>query len=410
MKRFFVLLILLAAGAALWGETEVRSNLEFYTSVYRGRDDWYFTGTGMADIRLGSIGNSNMRAEAAIEFYPYDMSGGSSISSVPAVNLKRMWMKANFPSWRLTVGKTKVAWGNGVVFNSGDILFGSLSPYLDFTQSTLRDDTAFLTAVNIPTGDFSYFEAVVLPPSILIDSSTFEVEVQSIEATSGGARFFARAGGWRLETGYLYKGDAKVDTDLLGHRPYFSFHGHAGVDLYGGVSLAAGRDADAGVNRNTWEEISRTVNFSLGAFHQFQTGYNSTLTVRLETLVMPWQNWEARSYQDVIDGKAGYYGMMIYPELTWMLRSTWFIGLQSVISPVDASAQITTSFGWHVFQGFTLIGFFVVNAGDEDSLFAWDRSDAWPYYPDRPSDDEAYRWDDSQVNGISFTLGARYSY
>ena len=394
----------LAGTVPVFSETEVRTNLELYNTVYRGKDDsWYYTGSGMADIRLGSTGNRNMRAEVAVEFYPVDLSGGSSVAAVPVLNLKRLWFKANFPSWRLTAGKTKVAWGNGFVFNSGDVLFGSLSPYLDFTQSTIRDDTAFLTAFNIPTGDFSYIEAVLLPPSI--DISSGSLEVQTIDKTSGGLRFFGRAGGWRLETGYLYKGDAKVATDLLGHRPYFSFHGHAGVDLYGAVSLAAGRDDDAGVNRDSWDEISKTVNFSIGAFHQFQTGYDSTLTLRLETLLMPWQNWSARDFQDIIDGDAGYYGIMIYPELTWMMRSTWFTSVQSVISPVDASAQITTTFGWHVFQGFTLMGFVVVNAGDEDALFAYDRSGAWPENPGTP-----VPWANFEFNGVNITLGARYSY
>ncbi len=394
-----VTILVIAAAAPLFAETEVRSNLEFYNTVYRGRDNsWYYRGSGMADIRFSSTGNTNMKAEAAVEFYPVDLSGGSSVASVPALNLKRFWIKASFPSWRLTAGKTKLAWGSGYVFNSGDILFGSLTPYLDFTQSKIRDDTSWLTAFNIPTGRFSYIEGVVLPPNIVISGSD-ELVMQTIDKTSGGARFVAKAGGWQLETGYLYKGDAKVGTDLLGSRPYFSFHGFAGVDIYGGVSLAAGLDGNAGVNRDSWDEVSKTVNFSFGAFHQLQTGYDSTLTLRLEALLMPWQNWSARGYQEMIDGDAGYYGIMIYPEVSWMLRSTWFTRLQSVVSPVDASAQITTTFGWYVFQGFTLLGIVVVNAGDEQSLFAYDRSGAWP--------DE---WKDYEFNGVNITIGARYSY
>ena len=401
------ILLMLAAVLPAAAESETRVNMELYSSVYRGKNDWYFTGTGLADIRFASTGNRNMRAEAAVEFYPVDLSGGSSVADVPALSLKRLWFKANFPQWRLTAGKTKLAWGNGFVFNSGDILFGSLTPYLDFTQSTVRDDTAFLMAFNIPTGRFSYIEGVLLPPGI--DTGGGSPALQTIDKTSGGARVFFRAGGWRLETGYLYKGDAKVATDLLGHRPYFSFHGHLGVDMYGGISLAAGYDPqlEGDQHRDTWDEISKTINISYGIFHQFQTGYDSTLTLRFETLVLPWQNWTAQDYQEVIDGTAGYYGILLYPEITWMLRNTWFIGLQSVISPVDASSQITTSFGWNVFQGFTLIGYFVVNTGGEDSLFAWDRSGDWPFYP--PSAD-GVPWENYEFNGISITLGARYSY
>jgi len=404
---FLLILFVVAAGVLpVFAETEVRSNLEFYNSAYRGRDNqWYYRGSGMADIRFASVGNTKMRAEAALEFYPVDLSGGSSIASVPLVSLKRFWIKANFPSWRLTAGKTKLAWGNGYVFNSGDILFGSLTPYLDFTRSSIRDDTAWLTAFNIPTGPFSYIEVVVLPPSIALSGSG-ELEVQTIDRTSGGLRFFTRAGGWQFEAGYLYKGDSKVGTDLLGSRPYFSVHGHAGVDVYAGGSLAAGMDEDAALNRDSWEEIRKTVNFSLGAFHQIQTGYDSTLTMRIEALIMPWQNWSPRDYQDVIDGDAGYYGIMLYPEISWMLRSSWFTRFQSVISPVDASAQITTTFGWYVFQGFTLLGIVVVNAGDEQSLFAYDRSGAWPDYPDSGGTE----WKNYEFNGVNITLGVRYSY
>ena len=90
-------------------------------------------------------------------------------------------------------------------------------------------------------------------------------------------------------------------------------------------------------NRDTWDEIRQTVSISLGLYHQFQTGYDSTLTLRFETIVMPWQNWSPVNYQDLIDGMAGNYGIYLYPEITWMLRSTWYATLQSIISPVDAS-------------------------------------------------------------------------
>ena len=383
----------------LAAESETQANLQLYNTVYRGKGTtWYYGATGLADLRFASTGNKNMKAQVAVEFLPKDIAGGGG-SSAPAVSLKRLWIKANFPSWRLTAGKTKVAWGNGFVFNSGDILFGSLSPYLNFTQSTVRDDTAFLTALNFPLGRFSYLEAVVLPPDLVQDGVTGSFAFQPIDHISGGVRFFFRIKGFRLEGGYLYKGDKKVANDMQGHRPYLSFHGHAGVDFYGAVSLAGGYDSSltGDQHRDTWGEISRTVNISLGAFHQLQAGYDGTLSFRLETLIMPWQNWSSQDFTEILAGSA--YGIMIYPMVSWNFRSSWTITLQSIISPVDASAQITGSVSWKVFQGFTLLGYVSAAIGGEQSLFAWDRTGAWPDL-----------WPEDRPNGMSFTLGGRYSY
>ncbi len=395
IRAALAVFVFLAAALPAAAESEVRVNMELFTTVYRGQTDWYFTGSGMADLRFAAIGNRDIRGEAAVEFHPVDLSGGGSVSGVPTASLKRLWFKANFPNWRLTAGKTKLGWGNGFVFNSGDVLFGALSPYLDFTSSSVRDDTAFLVAVNIPLGRFSYIEGVILPPGLKADFS-----LQPIHQSSGGMRVFFRAGGWRFETGYLYKGDAKVMSDLLGHRPYFSFHGHGGVDWYGAFSLAAAEGA-------AWDDVSKTINFSLGMFHQFSVAYDTTMTIRLETLIMPRQNWSAQAFQDMVDGTAGYYGIMIYPEVMFRFAAGWTLGLQSVISPIDASAQITLNAGWEVLQGLTLLGYFVINAGDGQSLFAYDRSNSadWPEYAGTGTD-----WAPQEFNGINLTLGARYSY
>ncbi len=405
-RRLFLITAMLVFFFApnLAAESETRLNLHLYNTIYRGKaNTWYYGANGLADLRFSLVGNKRIKAQTALEFFQQDISGRSG-ESAPVVALKRLWIKANFPSWRLTIGKTKVAWGNGFVFNSGDVLFGSISPYLDFTQSTVRDDTAFLTAFNIPLGQFSFLEAVVLPPDITYDESN-SLAVQPLDMISGGIRFFTKIDGFHLEGGYLYKGDRKVLYDLLGHRPYLSFHGHVGVDFYGAVSMAAGYDSSltGDQNRDTWDEISRTVNFSVGFFHQVQAGYDGTLSFRLESLIMPWQSWEAEDFLDILSGKN--YGILIYPEIRWnFFQSAWTLSLQSIISPIDASAQITGSVGWQVFQGFTLLAYVKANIGNDQSLFAWDRTNAWPY---KDLDNE---WPESRYNGISFTIGAKYVY
>jgi len=409
-KGWLAVLLAILLNLPMAAETEVRTNMEFYNTVYRSRNSsWYYFGSGLADIRLDAISNTNMKAQVALEFSPVDLSGATSVSSIPVVVLKRFWIKSSFPSWRLTLGKTKLAWGNGYVFNSGDIIFGSQGPHVDFTRSNIRDNTAWLTAINIPTGRFSYLEAVLLPPNFKVEKSDkSSVNVQIANHTSGGFRYFGRVNGWRLEGGYLYKGDSKLSGDVLGHRPYFSFHGHAGVDLYGSLSLAAGWDGEAGqggIYRDSWDELSKTISLSVGAYHQIQMGYENTLTMRFEGLILPWQHWNPQNYNTLAKQTGERYGLFLYPELTLVFRSLWFVGIQSLISPVDASAQITTSLGWDVFQGFTLVGYGVLNAGDNRSMFAWDRSGNWPDRSES-SDSELF----PQLNGISIAIGARYRY
>lgn len=401
IKNWLVLMIVfLSPVVSSFAEANV--GLELYNNVYRGKGTtWYYAGSGLADIRFNSTETKNVKAQVSLEFFPQDLTGGAV--SAPLFFLKRMWLKVNFPSWRLTAGKTKVAWGNGFVFNSGDILFGSLSPYLDFSQSTIRNDTAFLTAFNIPLGRFSFLEFVLLPPNLQFDDVSKAYSIPSIDYSSGGMRFFFRIEGFRLEGGYFLKNDAKVSNDMLGHRPYLSFHGHAGVDFYGAASLAFGYDSHLlgdDKNRDTWEEISQTVNMSLGAFHQIPVGYSGILSFRLEMLFMPWQNWSRQKFSYFLNEEQSYYGMMIYPEITWNFLSSWTLGLQSIISPVDGSAQITGRCSWNVLQGLTLLGIVRCNVGDENSLFAWDRTPSW----------SETDWASHSFNGMQITLGARYKY
>ena len=388
----------------LAAESGTQVNLELYNTVYRGKNAGFYGASGLADVRFFSTGKNPVKAEVAVNFFSQDLAASGGISE-PRIALKRLWIKVNFPSWRLTSGKTRLAWGNGFVFNAGDLLFGSLSPYLDFTQSTLRNETAFLTAINIPLGQLSYLEAVILPPNL---NSAFQFG--PLGNTSGGMRLFFRFKGFRLETGYLYKGEAKVPNDLLGHRPYISFHAHAGIDFYGAFSLAAGPDNASGDrSRDTWAEIAPTISMSFGAFHQIAAGYDGTLSFRLETLIMPWQNWHPIAYQDILNNKTSSYGIMLYPEIRWTFASAWSLAIQSVISAIDGSAQLSGAVSWNAMQGLTFLGIVSVNLGETSDLFAWDRIRDLPQYP--PGHSSAGEpWADSVFNGVGLTLGARYTY
>ncbi len=389
MKKIIVLALLILPLAALSAEVQTVSSLEFYNTVYRGEDEFFFLPTGKASLSFRAPRSSDVYGHTELEFYPMDLYGGNP-AEVPVLDIKRAYVRARFPGFRMTLGKTRLSWGQGSVFNAGDVLFGSLNPVLDLTQSELRSDTAWLTSINVPLGNFSFVEAVVLPPAFVYDGSGYAVE--GVDKTSLGGRFYFLAGGVKFEGGYVFKGQDTVDSAVLGHRPYISLQGNFGPDWYLSSSLAIPTEKQRADNPelSDWKE-SWIVSF--GLFHMQEINRNNTLNMRLETLFLPWQNWENQNTRDA------FYGIYLYPELSWVTGSGTWYSLQSVISPLDASAMITGGAGWNIFQGFYLIAYATFMVGDDTATFAWDRSDVW----------DPVNYGDT-VNGMSFMTGVRYTF
>ena len=387
MKKLISLFLLLLPLTGLAAETQVLSNLEFYNAIYRGEDEWHFTPSGKAALSFRSSKNNNVQGQTEIEFYPMDLYG-TAMSDVPALFVKRAYVRTRFPGFRMTLGKTRLAWGQGTVFNAGDVVFGSLNPVLDLTETELRSDTAWLTSINVPLGNFAFIEGIVLPPAIEFGDDG--INMAGLDKTSIGGRGYFLAGGIKFEGGYLYKGQKKVDGDAVGHRPYISLQGNIGPDWYLSSSLAipTEQQKSEGMAGGDWEE---SWILSLGFFHMQEINRNNTLNLRLETLCFPYQNWEDQDMRDTI------YGIYIYPEISWTTGSGTYYSVQSVISPLDASAMITAGAGWNIYQGLFLVGYATFLAGDEDATFAWDRSDVWDISRDN-------------INGMYFMTGLRYKF
>lgn len=387
MKKIICLFLLLMPLAGLLAETQLLSNLEFYNTVFRGEDEWHFAPSGKAALSFRSAKNSNVQGHTEIEFFPLDLYGNAT-AAVPILNVKRAYVRTRFPGFRMTLGKTRLAWGQGSVFNAGDIVFGSLNPVLDLTQTDLRSETAWLTSFNVPLGNFAFLEGVILPPAIEYDIAD-GITMEGLDKTSIGARGYFIAAGIKFEGGYLYKGQKKVDGDALGHRPYISLQGNIGPDWYLSSSLAIPTEqqkSEAMVSGD-WED---SWILSLGFFHMQEINRNNTLNLRLETLFLPYQNWENQNMRDTI------YGLYLYPEISWTTGSGTYYSVQSVISPLDASAQITAGGGWNIYQGLFLVAYATFLTGDENATFAWDRSGVWT--------------ETDIINGMSFMTGLRYKF
>lgn len=362
MKRTLVCLTVALFGAVcLSAESLVTLDMKLLQAVgrFHGEDAWYHSGAGTVDLSLKSTGNRDVKGELSLIYTPLE---AVAAYGAPAVNVSR-WsldkasIKVQFPSLRLTMGKTRIGWGEGYVFNSGDVLYGSLSPTVDLTADETRSDTAWLTLVRWSPGR-TYLEAVIMAPALdMTDPSA--PRGGALWDTSAGLRLVTRVLDLDVELGYLAKGEIKTPGDREGHRPYLTFHGYGAVDYYGAASMALPFEgAD-------WEgNVKETANISFGAFRQFGLGYNGTLSVRLEALVYPWQEWEETTL-----GANQSYGVYLYPELVFTIGQGISLPVMAVVSPVEQSAQLTAGFNAKVYQGFSFLTYLNAGLGEDSDSF-----------------------------------------
>ncbi len=391
VKRFIPVLLLFAAVPFLMAENRISIDMELYNTVYRTRDlslntSWAYGIAGKGSVSFKSMGNKSVRADLVTDITFPDSSG------IPLIILKKAYIKAKFPSFRVTLGKTRLGWGDGFVFNSGDVIFGSTSPYVDLTHSEIRGETAWINSLNYPLGRFSFVEGVVKIPD------PGNLGLGEIEDSGAGLRFYTKAGGVKIEAGYFFDGTDISSYDILYtgstesinftglHRPYLSLQGNIGPDWYINSSAAVPFNN----SKYTNSVLKDTFSISFGLFHMAEAGYNNSITLRLEASVLPFLSWDEN-----IEGK-NYYAILVYPEISLNLGTTVSLSLRSIISPVDLSAQITSGLSWNVFEGLNIITYTTVNAGDKNDTFAWSKS-PWNSETDA-------------VDGISIIAGIKYIY
>jgi hypothetical protein len=224
---------------------------------------------------------------------------------------------------------------------------------VDLFADTLRSETAWLGAVNVPVGTFSFLELVFLPYDPLgLGSTSYPV--------SGGVRGVFKLDAIRttLELGYLGSGPYEE------HRPYISLHGHLLVDWNLSASLAVP------VFDPQWGQWDDWLDVSAGIFHLVNLGPSRTLSFRLEAAVRPGEPWaESPGTSD--------YALFLFPELVFAPNDTLSLQLRSFVSPVDGSALIMTGADWNVYQGLSLFSYATVMAGEwGEDTFSLDQEGA----------------------------------
>ncbi len=317
-----------------------------------GDGDWSLSAIGTGRLTFKSEGNKNVKARFSLD---------TIIADSVLLDVSRAYLKVRFPGLRVTMGKDTVSWGEGFFYNAGDVIFGATPLKADLTADVLRDDAVWLTSAYFPLGTYSFIEPIILAPELNLSTLMADPDAPppGLEDTSIGGRVVTKISGIKAETGYLYSGIQ------MAHLPYLSFQGHLLVDWHisGSVSIpqSSARTLD----------LSEDLVISFGLFHlqRFEQTSSSSISFRLEGLLRPVAYWEQMdsSIEDV------QYGLMLYPEISWAINQSLTILLRNIVSPIDLSALIATGINWNIYEGFRLLSFLMLQAGEETDLFSFSK-------------------------------------
>jgi len=372
MKRLLTILFLVSLALPLSAEVRLSVDTEFYNTftTLSGLDDWRYFLSGTAGLAFRNKGSRVVRGELALEFVE---TGGSTAQTL-SPTLKRLYIRPSFGDVLVSVGKTRSTWGAGFAFNAGDVIFGSDSVDFDSRASDPRTETAWLTNVEIPLGDFSFLEIIALPGNMGVE------ETPTIDKASAGARVSFEVGDFNIQTGYLYRGDLIADLGSKGQRAYLSLEGISPINWHLSSS------ATTGLGDFSTETIKESCMITGGAFYDHTVGYDMKLSWQMEFLVKPFASFEL-DVVPVADDQDGVYGLYLYPTISFVPRGNLVFSLSSVVSPVDLSANTTLGVSWNIYEELILLGYYSVQSGESGDVFNLDKP-----------------------GGMSCTLGGRYLY
>ncbi len=350
MKRILpVIFLTLLVLFPVFGESSITAKMELYdTAIRLGADSWAGVGLGNLSVSFNQTNNRNVKSRLVLNAATnLDTAAGSgSFPDDYSFYISRAYVKFRFPHLRSVIGKAPFSWGEGLIFNAGDLLFGSSPISANLMQSEFTDSSVWMSSLNFPLGPFSFIEGLYLPPDLL---------TEGLDSAKEGGRIVTKLAGTKLEAGYLYNGSETL------HKAYAALQGNLLLDWH----LSAAAAFRNGYSfENNWKS---SLVITGGVYSLRSIGYNGTLNYRLEAMVKPYELWE----ESPAGSQNGNYGIYLYPEVSYSFNSTMVLLLRSMISPVDMSAVIIPGFTWNVFQGFTIITMGSIGAGESNDTFAW---------------------------------------
>ena len=390
-------LLFLAAHPAISQESETLRTLEVeaLNTLSRGEDmdEWDLGGLGRAELDYQSRGSRWVRSRLNIRADIADTADGTDLR----LTIPRAFVRARFPLgerylFRTTFGKSRVTWGDGALYNAGDLVFGAEGRRADlFSTAAIRDETDWLVTAFFPLGQFAFVEPVVLVPETRIvegagtpagqEAGSAEAESSAVttaedqilldspsfDETAVGSRIQWKLANIKMETGYIFRG-ADETQDLS-----FSAQGNMLVDLYGGIATTLGPGPDP----------YEAMRLSAGTLHQLRYGAGSVLSFRLEGLLYPDGEWQELSEEEILDraaaegstgGSPARYALSLFPEISWSPSESVALFGRVLVSPIDFSALWIAGSEWNIYEGLTLGTYLSVQSGGELDTYGFDQT------------------------------------
>ncbi len=359
-RVMLVILMTLLLAPVLSGETRTAVVLDLYYTMLINPDPENFDSAllpaGLGEIRIDSVGNRNVRAYLDIS---------ADLGYSYALSIDRAYLRSRFENFRFTIGKTRLSWGEGLVFNAADVLMGSSDLNINLGAQEYRSESSWLSAVYFPLGRFAFLEAVVMPA--MIDAAVFNpadpASFPDIEDSGAGVRLgfeIDKLFDTAVETGYFYSGNR------ANHSAYLSLQGGAGINWHVSSSLALPQDSISlssfpeGLPEGS--ELIDGLLFSGGFYGLPNVGRQVSMNLRFEGLFKP---------SGVMAEEAGErdYGLFAFAELGLGFGQIVTSYVRSIISPVDLSALVYGGASFAVFQGFSAYLDVIGRIGEAGDVF-----------------------------------------
>lgn len=335
-KQMYLVLLLFSMSTLL-SAASVVVNLDTYYSIFYehvGRQ-WNYVPAGRIGLQFSGAKEGNIRGETSITF-----DTTKALTSIDQY-IEQAYLKARFPNVRLTIGKTRQSWGDGILFNAGDIMFTATDVSVNLGAETLRTQTEWMAGLQFPLTDFSFIEAVTMPkvPYALADMAY-------------GARYYNSDYPIKFEFGF---GSYRKNSDRL-HIPYISLQGNIGIDWYMGISTECSQTAFG-------DHVKESSVISGGLFWMQSVGYRGTLSARFEAIFWPFRDWSSTTMPV----------MFAYPEVSYAVNESLTITFRSIISVQDASASTVLHIAWKPLQDMTLSLVALMNIGESTDIFSHEK-------------------------------------